>query len=428
MRFVTPVTLAFALVVTGGVAVAPAIAKDKKAEAPAGGPNPKNLSDAFKAAIVKAQEAEKKKDVEGQKAGIAAAEPLAKTPDELYFLNAQKLNLSMATNDAALQGAAVNAMLDTGLVTDPRQVGQFNAVAAEGAYNAKNYDLAIQRAKAAIAAGYKPESMNVVLAQAYFGKAGSAAPTQEPGRTLTQQGLASLKAAIDATKAAGQPVPAQWYQIGVSRAYAAKLPELGDWARLAYEAQPNGENLRTMIRLFQQANPTMTNKENLDVLRLMSASGGLTVAVDYLEYAEVASKTGIFGEVKSAIDAGRAKGVLKATQGADLLNVVAPQIASDKASLASSEGAAQKAADGKLAAATANAYLGYGEYAKAASLFATALQKGGVDADETNTRLGIAKAQSGDVAGAKAAFEAVKGGVRKGVAALWLSYLATKGA
>src|SRR3546814_18209486 len=87
---------------------------------------------------------------------------------------------------------------------------------------------------------------------------------------------------------------------------------------MAYQAAPSGENLRTLIRLFQQANPNISNRENLDVLRLMATSGGLVVAQDYLEYAEMASKTGIYGEVKSAIDAGRSKGVLSASQGGDL--------------------------------------------------------------------------------------------------------------
>src|SRR3546814_17642585 len=87
---------------------------------------------------------------------------------------------------------------------------------------------------------------------------------------------------------------------------------------MAYQAAPSGENLRTLIRLSQQANPNISNRENLDVLRLMATSGGLVVAQDYLEYADMASKTGIYGEVKSAIDAGRSKGVLSSNRGGDL--------------------------------------------------------------------------------------------------------------
>jgi hypothetical protein len=197
---------------------------------------------------------------------------------------------------------------------------------------------------------------------------------------------------------------------------------------MAYQAEPSGQNLRTLVRLFQRANPNISNRENLDVLRLLSVSGGLVIAADYTEYAEMASKTGIYGEVKTAIDAGRSKGVLSATQGADVYQTAVPKIAGDKSTLGAAEADAQKAANGKIAAATGDAYLGYGDYAKAAAMFELAKQKGGVEADEINSRLGIAKVLGGDNAGAKAAFEAVQAGSRKQVAGLWLAYLGTKGA
>ena len=420
MRFVTPVALALALALTGGAVSAPAMAKEKKAAAPK-----LNVSPEVIKSLQAEQEAEKKQDFAAAKAALADADSKAKSNDDKYQIGAIKLNLSIASKDSALQGEALAQMLDSGK-TPPEQVGQFNAVAAEQALQAKNYDLAIGRAQAAAQAGFKPDQVNVTLAQAYFGKAGTGNASAEPARGLNQQGLAALKAAIDATKAAGGQVPAQWYQIGVGRAASARLPEVTQWATSAYQAAPSGENLRTLIRLFQQANPNISNRENLDVLRLMAASGGLVVAGDFLEYGEMASKTGIYGEVKSAIDAGRAKGVLKGTQGADLYQTATPKIAGDKSTLGSAEADAKKAANGKIAAATADAYLGYGDYAKASAMFELAKQKGGVDNDEINTRLGIAKALGGDTASAKAAFQSVQAGTRKKIADLWLAYLATK--
>lgn len=423
MRFVTPLSLALALALTGGAVSAPASAA-KKEEKQAG---PKlNVSPEVIKSLQAAQKAAEAQDFAGAKAALAEADSKATSNDDKYQIGAIKLNTSIAAKDAAMQGEALSQMLDSGL-TPPEQAGQFNAVAADQALAAKNYDLAISRAKAALALNYKPEAVNPTLAQAYFGKAGTANASAEPARGLNQQGLAALKAAADATKASGQPVPAQWYQIGVSRAAAARLPDVTEWAKLAYTANPSGENLRTLIRLFQQANPNITNRENLDVLRLMAVSGGLVVAGDFTEYAEMASKTGIYGEVKSAIEAGRAKGVLNTTQGGDIYQAAVSKIPGDKASLGSAESDAGKAANGKIAAATADAYLGYGDYAKAAAMFELAKQKGGVDVDEANTRLGIAKARAGDTAGAKTALQAVQGGSRKQIAELWLAYLSTKG-
>lgn len=425
MRFVTPVALALALAVTSGAVSAPAFAAKK--EKPGAGAPKLNVSPEVIKPLQAAQAAMDKGDFPTAKASISEAEGLAKSPDDKYQINAIKLNLSITSKDATIQGDALRGMLDSGL-TPAAQVGQFSAVVAEADLAAKNYDSAITRAQAALAAGYKPEAVNVTLAQAYFGKAGTGNASAEPARTNTINGLAALKAGAAATKASGQPVPAQWYKIGVSRAAAAKTPDLGEWANLAYQAEPSGENLRTLVRIFQQANPNISTRENLDVLRLMAASGGLVVAPDYTEYAEMASRTGIYGEVKTAIDSGRSKGVLNATQGADFYQQSVPKIAGDKSSLPAAEADSRKAATGKIAAATADAYLGYADYAKAADLFQVALQKGGVDADEINTRLGIAKALGGDVAGAKSAFQAVRGGSRKQIAGLWLSYLVTKGA
>ncbi|MEJ7925291.1 hypothetical protein WG908_00810 [Sphingobium sp. AN641] len=422
MRFISPVALVLAMALTSGAVSTPAMAQ-KKQQSKA----PKlNVSADVIKALQAAQQAMQKQDFAAAKASIAQAEGLAKSNDDRYQTAAIKLNLSIETKDSALQGEALSVMLDSGL-TPADQVGQFSAAAAEQALAAKNYDLAISRAQAAIQANFRPEAVNVTLAQAYFGKAGTGNGSVEPARGFNVQGLAALKAAATAMKAAGQQVPAQWYQIGVSRSEVAKLPEITDWARMAFEADPSGQNLRTLIRLFQRANPSISNRENLDVLRLMSISGGLVLAGDFTEYAEMASKTGIYGEVKTAIDAGRAKGVLSGAQGGDLYQQAVARIAGDKATLGAAEADARKAANGKIAAATADAYLGYGDYAKAASLFEVARQKGGVDADEINTRMGIALTKSNDLAGAKAAFSAVQNGARKQIAGLWLSYLSTKG-
>ncbi len=423
MRFVTPVALALTLALAGGAVSAPAFAA-KKDEKKGGAPKLNVSPDVIKA-LQAAQQAAGKQDFAAAKAALADADSKAKSNDDKYQIGAVKLNTSIASKDAAMQGEALTQMLDSGL-TPPEQVGQFNAIAADQALQMKNYDLAITHAQAALQAGYKPDVVNVALAQAYFGKAGTANPSVEPQRGLNQKGLAALKAAADTTKAAGGQVPAQWYQIGVSRAANAKLPEVTEWAKMAYQAAPSGENLRTLIRLFQQANPNISNRENLDVMRLMATSGGLVVSQDYLEYAEMASKTGIYGEVKTAIDAGRSKGVLSASQGGDLYQPAVAKIAGDKGSLGSAEADARKAANGKIAAATADAYLGYGDYAKAVAMFELAKQKGGVDADEINTRMGIAKALSGDNASAKAAFQSVQAGSRKQIADLWLAYLGTK--
>lgn len=420
MRFVSPVALGLMLATAGmsfGVSVPSAVAKEKEK-----GPQaPKlKLSKGFLDPIRKVNDALTKKDIEGAKAALPAAEAAMVSNDDRYQYYSLLLNLSIASNDAAMQNEALKGMLATGLVPQ-EQLGQFNTIVANNELAAKNYDSALAYAEKAKAAGAGAGEINPVMAQILWAKAGN-------DKAQIARGLDLFKEGIDAKKAAGKQVPAQWYQAGVARAAAADLPQLKEWAKLAFQADPSGENLRTVLRVFQRNNPTMTNRENLDVMRLMSASGGLALKPDYTEYAEMAFKNGVFGEAKSAIDAGRAKGVLTSSDGADTYTVSSQRIAGDKASLAAAERDAMKSSTGKIAAATADAYLGYGDYAKAIELYKTALEKGSVDAAEVNTRLGIAQVKAGDHEAAKATFAKVSGGVRGEIAQYWLAWVNGKSA
>jgi hypothetical protein len=77
---------------------------------------------------------------------------------------------------------------------------------------------------------------------------------------------------------------------------------------------------------------------------------------------------------------------------------------------------------GRPALNAADAYFGYGEYDKAIPLYRAALQKGSVDPNVVNTRLGMALAMAGQKAEAEAAFKAVTG-PRQDLAGFWLVWL-----
>ena len=70
-------------------------------------------------------------------------------------------------------------------------------------------------------------------------------------------------------------------------------------------------------------------------------------------------------------------------------------------------------------------YLSLGSWAEAEEMYALALQKGGVDRDRTLTRLGIAQAQQGKKAEAKATFAQV-GGARVPVARMWSAFVESR--
>ena len=432
MRFVSPVALGLMLAVAGtslGVAAPAALAKN---EAPK-----LKLTPAFAKASDQAIMALQKKDVEGAKAALAAAEPLAATNEDKFRYFSIMLSLSSLANDGAMQAKAISGMLDSGLVPAEQQ-GQLNSVAASQDVAAKNYDSAIARAQKAIALGYRVPDNNVTIAQAYFGKAGSSKLFQEPARGFVSQGLAAFKSAIVGMKAAGQAAPAQWYQVAIAKADAADLPELLDWARMSYDSAPTTENFRTLLGSFlaspaglgsQNSASGLCSREKLDVMRLMSAAGAMGDQRDYLAYARCAADTGMLGEVTSALNAGISAGKLTSAQTATQFTKEKAEIPADKAGLTRAEADARATKNFKSIKGTANAYLSYGNYAKAADLFRLSLSMPNVDAndlDEINTRLGIALSLSGDTAGAKASFAKVTNGTRGKIARLWELWLASK--
>jgi hypothetical protein len=144
---------------------------------------------------------------------------------------------------------------------------------------------------------------------------------------------------------------------------------------------------------------------------------------DYMDYV-LATYLRNPGEAQAVLNAGVASGQVNASgkNATEIKGIVAQKVPADKASLPAGEKSARAAATGKFALNTADAYLGYGEWAKAADLYKVALQKGGVDANVVNVRLGMALAKSGDAAGAKAAFAQVTG-PRKSLADLWTVYV-----
>ncbi len=417
--------LALGVVSSAALVSSPVLAAKKKKKQDEG-PQLK-LSPAFQKAIVNADAAVRKNDFETARTAMAEAKQAIESNDDRYQYHAIELNLGLGLKDQDQQFRAIRGMVDTGLVPDA-QIGQLSAFAASDAYDKKEYDAAIGYARKAEAVGYKPEQIYPIIAQSLWGKAGRGNLSEEPARSLVIEGLTTFKRGIDAMTAAGQTVPAQWYQVAIGKADAAGLPQLRDWAQWAFDAEPSGENLRTILRVFQRDNPTMSNRENLDLLRLMYWSGGLVLAADYSEYAEMAGKSGVYGEVKSVIDEGKSSGIVYGGGGGDYYTTASEQIAGDKASLPSAEADAIKAATGKIAAATGAAYIGYADYAKAIAMYQLALQKGGVDSDEVNTHIGIARAKSGDSAGALEAFGKVQGPIRGKLAKFWADYVKRRNA
>jgi len=411
MKLVSKTALGLALAL-GSVSMAaiPAQAQ-KKPKEEAAKPKQLKLSKEFRDAAGPIDKAYKASDWPGTLAAIDAAEGAAKTPDEVYFLNQYRLDAATKSQNVLAQEKALGAMLASGMVP-AADVGKYHFFVGKFASDRKDYAKAETEYAAAAAANYVNTDLYLSQAKIYA----------DTGKY--QQVLSTLEQALAAETAAGRKPPEDWYKFGFGQAYKGKLNnDVTKWTVMHVKAYPTPENWRTALIVFRDSqNPA--DKPLIDLYRLMLAADALAGEKDHYEYAYLASRAGLPGEAKMVLDHLKASSTPgKSPDVAELHKEVTAKAATDKASLAAEEKTVAGAANGVGAAGVANAYLGYGDYTKAASLYELALTKGGVDADEVNTRLGIALARQGQKDAAKAAFAKVQGSPRAGIAQYWTAWL-----
>jgi hypothetical protein len=402
---VSKLALGLALAAGFGMA-APSIAKDKKENTEAAKFSPE-LSKGFRNAVQPFQKALSAKDYATAQSLLPAVEAAASAPDEKYYVGQFKIALGQGLQNQELMKAGVIEALNSGSQGVEPDRGKFSWYAGQFAFQSKDYPTAIQYLTAAKTAGYQPKdasgqpdsNFQIMLAESYF------QTKQVP------QGMAVLEEAIKSEEAAGRKAPQSWYGRAASIAYQSKnMAEAAKWTRAQVAAYPTPENWRSALVIFGDSNH-FDDQTQLDLLRLKRFAGALAGERDYYEYAVLADKVGLPGEAKAVVDEGRAKGAFDASSKAinEIGAAAGAKVTADKASLAGSEKSAASAANGRVALGTADAYFGYGDYAKAAQLYQLALQKGGIDANVANLRLGEALAKTGQTAQAKEAFAKVTG-------------------
>ena len=403
---------ALAAVLALGLTAGPALAKKEPpaAAAPAGAPK-LDLSKPFIAAAQPLQKAITAKDYAAAKAALPAAEAAASKPDEKYVLATIKYQIANGLNDRAGATAALTEAVASNAVPEA-QKGQINFQLGFDAYQARDYSKAISYMNAASQAGFKDPQLYLVSADAHFRMQQYA-----QGVAVAQQGIALQEAG-------GQKASEDFYQRTYSGALNSKDDALATSTGAALiRHYPNQQNWRSVLVSYRDSHK-LDPQIALDLFRLMRVTKSVAGERDYYEYAALAVERGLPGEAKSVADEGFSTGVPRTSRALSEVSTMANQkVAADLASLPAAATRASASASGRTAMATGDAYLAYGQDAKAAALYRVALAKGtDVDASAANMRLGIALARSGDKAGARAAFALVQG-ARLPVAQYWLLYL-----
>lgn len=406
-----------AALLAGGVSVvaAPATAQKKGKEQ---GPSLK-LSNEVRNPAAQAQTALAAKDIATAEPLVAQVEAAAKTEDEKYIAAALRLNVeAIRIQTPGTSTASLTAPLDALLAnpkTPPADQARYAYQRGVIAANAKDNAGAATFFERARSLGYNDPNLPLQLVKLKM----------EGGDVAG--GTAELEKVIAAQTAAGQKVDEQLYRYAIAKTGQRKMPaETLAWIERYLTAYPTQKNWREMVVFYgiqPQSQITLDKGQKLDLYRLLRAGRSLADQYDYELYGQYAFDLGIPYETKTVLAEGKAAGKVPASSAnANGLVTAANGAIANEGSLASQEGRA-KAGSAKLAASTADAFLASGNNAKAVELYRVALQKGGVDTDAVNTRLGIALAGSGDKAGARTAFEAVKGAPRADVAKLWMIFL-----
>jgi hypothetical protein len=425
MKTISKLALAAVLATSLGSAtlVAPAIAQKNKKDDKA---DQVKLTPAVQKPASEAQKALQAKDFATADTQLALAEAASVTDDDKYIAAALRFDLEAGKMRAA-QTANPNAPIDEQVLVKPLDVlianprtpaanrGQYVYRRGWLAFNARQFPQAIQYYTQARTLGYTDADLDLQIAKAKL-----------EGSDV-RGGLTELGTIVDRQAAAGQKPAESFYKFGVAKANAAKMaPETLAWMRKWIAAYPTAKNWRDVVFIYglqRDSIAKLDNQQQIDMFRLLRAARALADQYDYREYAQKVYDRGLPAEAQTVLNEGFSSGKLTGNADAKSLLTAAGNAQRNESPLAQLATKAKAAADGKLAAQTADAYLGQDNYTAAIPLYRLALEKGTVNTDEVNTRLGIALAKSGDKAGAQAAFGAVKGAPRADMAALWTTWM-----
>jgi tetratricopeptide (TPR) repeat protein len=336
--------------------------------------------------------------------------------DDRFVAGQFGVTLGSIAEDTALQRRGIDAMLQSGKLP-AGEVPKLQFLSGQLAFQAKDYVNARRLLQGSLDGGYKENDPSALIAETYLAEG------------QTQQGLTMLQQAIDRQNATGKPAPDTWYKRGLFAAYNAKAgPQASAFGTKLVQAYPTQENWGVAITIIREIGG-IPGQDMLDLLRLMGRTNSYNESRDYLEYIEAADPRRLPGEALAVIDAGTKANAFKPAVDrlvGEYRATANQRIAADRASLPSLERDARAPnAAAALVTANADAFLSYGESAKAEALYALALTKPGVDAPRALTRMGIAQSDQGKYTEARASFAKVTG-PRKPIADLWGAYVATK--
>lgn len=320
------------------------------------------------------------------------------------FIIAQMRGSALAgVGDAAGSAAAFEKVLASKRLPPEDQLRITEAVA--GTYlRARNYPKAIEWTEAyRDAGGRRPETLGY-LAQAYYFAGNYKKATEEASKLIAATEKAGGKPAEDDLKLL---ISAQAKNEDAT-GYAQTMEKMVRY-------HPSQEYWNDAIRRAA-AKPGFSRNLELDMYRLLRATGNMTKADDYMQAAQLASLAKLHGEAKSLLDEGYEKKLLGTGTAADterqnrLKTLVEQKVAEDRATIATADADMSAAATGDPLVKTGMAYVTYGDTTKGLSMIEQGLKKGQLKfPDQSRLQLGYAYYLAGQKSKARDALKDVKG-------------------
>jgi tetratricopeptide (TPR) repeat protein len=340
--------------------------------------------------------------------------------DARYLLGSLQVRVGVQTNNRAMLVQGMDAILSSGGASDAETnlLLKNQAALFHSTGDSRKAESALTRLLER-----NPNDLDALVALAEI----------RAERKRVPEALTMLDRAIELRRAAGQPVPESWYKFQVrcafdTRATAQALKTTKQWIA----TYPSAENWRDALENLRALMPP-DRETDVDIWRVMRATRSLAGERDYFTMSDLLKQAGYAAEAKSVVDEAASARIIDASKPATAQRRkgttpgkgAAPATPS-KTSLAASEKTALAAPTGADALKVADGYFGNGDYAKASELYRAALQKGSVDPNLVNTRLGLALALAGRGAEAQPVLQTVAGGARGELASLMLIWLAQR--
>ena len=367
-----------------------------------------DISKEAQKAIVELQNAVNANDTANIPAKIAAAQAVAKTTDDKYFIAINQVKAAVAANDAVALKAGVEAMEASG-GSDPADLSTRYTDLGKRLQTAGQVDAAAQAYQKAV--GFDPNNPSTL---ALFASLREKQGQKGEAVSLMQKSFA-------ASKAKGVKVAENNFKFAAGLAYGMRSPAAVDIAREWIAAYPSTTSWRDGLRIYRDISGAK-GAQLADTMRLARAVNALSGESDYFALANALVSDGALVEAKSVLaEASKASGVDVSKQSFKGLVAQAAK-APAAAAVDASAKAALAAGDAAALIDAGDSLYGAGSYTEAAALYRAAVPK---DANLANLRLGMALARAGDKAGAEAALNAVTG-PNQSLARFWLLWMSTK--